>query len=168
MTIHTPILKTPDNPPLAIRRATAADDAAIQRLVRSERLNPTKLHFANFHVAEAGGNLVGAVQMRPHGDGGRELGSLVVVPEWRGMGVAAALIDALLEGREGSVHMITDKTFAAHYRRWGFTVVTLSSAPRSIRFNYIAGRMARVISWLKGLPPKQLVVLRRAANSVLS
>jgi hypothetical protein len=37
---------------LTLRCATAADQAAIVRLVRSERLNPNALHWLNFIVAE--------------------------------------------------------------------------------------------------------------------
>ncbi len=148
---------------LHIRQACATDQDAIRAMVRSERLNPAKLYHENFYVAEAGGSLVGAAQMRRHDDGGRELGSLVVQPDWRGQGIAGALIDALLSGLDRPAYMITDAKFAHHYLRWGFVVIAAGAAPRSIRFNYAMGRLARVISWFKRLPRKHLVVLRRAS-----
>jgi amino-acid N-acetyltransferase len=151
----------------SIRLARAADQEAIRVLVRSERLNPTKLNWENFRVVEADGRLVGAAQIRHHGDGSRELGSLVVAPEWRGLGLATALIGALLGGMEGPVHMITNVIFAPHYRRWGFVPIKPGAAPPAIRFNYWLGCLARVISWLKRLPPRRLVVLRRPALPVL-
>jgi amino-acid N-acetyltransferase len=61
---------------LTLRCATAADQAAIVRLVHSERLNPSALRWLNFIVAERDGEVIGAVQMRHHADGSRELGSL--------------------------------------------------------------------------------------------
>jgi amino-acid N-acetyltransferase len=146
---------------LKIRRACVTDQDAICAMVRSERLNPTKLYYENFHVAEAGGKLVGAAQMRRHDDGSRELGSLVVAPDWRGQGIAGALIDAVLAGLDRPGYMITDAKFARHYLRWGFVVIAAGAAPRSIRFNYAMGRLARIISWFKRLPRKHLVILRR-------
>jgi amino-acid N-acetyltransferase len=148
---------------VAIRRACAADEDAIRAMVRSERLNPTKLYHENFHVAEAHGRLVGAAQMRRHDDGGRELGSLIVIPEWRELGIAAALIDAVLAGFDGPAYMITDPKFARHYLRWGFVVIAAGAAPRSIRFSYAMARLSRIISWLRRLPPKRFAVLRRIA-----
>jgi amino-acid N-acetyltransferase len=167
MTIHSFISGKPYKQATAcipfIRKAQPADQTAILDLVRSERLNPTRLYAKNFHVAEAEGRLIGAVQLRPHKDGARELGSLVVTQEWRGMRVAAALIEALLAGCDEPVHMITDGRFAPHYERWGFAPVPAGMLPRSIRFNYRMGRLARAMSWYRGLPPKRLVVLKRTA-----
>ena len=81
---------------IGIRRATERDQQAIRALVHSERLNPTGLNWPNFVVAVIGGRVIGAVQMRRHSDGSRELGSLVVSKEARGHGLASRMIDALL------------------------------------------------------------------------
>src|SRR5688572_30369592 len=108
---------------ITIRRATAQDQEAIRLLVNGERLNPTGLDWRNFLVADDGWHVVGAVQMRKHRDGSHELGSLVVARPARGQGIAAALIDALLQRETGRVQMVTDGAFGAHYRRWGFECI---------------------------------------------
>jgi amino-acid N-acetyltransferase len=147
--------------PVIVRRATEQDQAAIRTLVRSERLNPTDLDWQNFVVAADAGGLQGAAQIRKHPEGARELGSLVVAERLRGNGIAARLIDTLLAEERGPVHMITGLEHAAHYQRWGFRQIDPSRTPRPVRFNYYAGRMARVISFFKRCPPRQLVILER-------
>jgi amino-acid N-acetyltransferase len=152
---------------LVIRAATERDQAAIRALVRSERLNPTGLHWRNFLVAVDGDGLAGAVQMRKHADGSRELGSLVVAARRRRQGIAARLIDTLLASERASVHMVTGAAHAAHYRRWGFRAIEPEQAPRSVRFNYRMGQLACVVSFLKRRDRRQLVILERACRAVL-
>ena len=162
---------TKPDPTYVTRRALAADEPAIQRLVRSERLNPHHLHFRNFVVAMAGDELIGASQIRRHRDGSLELGSVVVARAWRGQGISAALIDRLLYDEQGAVHAITRKRHAHHYARWGFAPVSARQAPAAIRRNYrigsvIGGTMAvfqrRQINWLTILRRPALAALRAA------
>ena len=107
-------------PRVAIRSAVPADQEAIRALVKGERLNPMGIDWPNFLVAVGTQGIVGAVQLRKHPDGSRELGSLVVAPEARGLGIAARLIDALVTDHDGPVQMITGAQHAAHYQRWVF------------------------------------------------
>jgi amino-acid N-acetyltransferase len=93
--------------PLYIRPALPVDQDAIVGLVRSERLNPNGLHWPNFLVATENDRLIGAVQLRRHQDGARELGSLVVERTSRGRGLAARLIDTLTAANPGRILMIT-------------------------------------------------------------
>jgi amino-acid N-acetyltransferase len=147
--------------PVSIRRAEASDQTAITQLVRGERLNPNGLGWANFIVAVMGNTLVGAVQMRQHADGSRELGSLVVSRAHRGQGMAGRLISALLARHPGRVHVITRHTNAGHYRRWGFAVIGAGDASGSVRRNRLLGQMASVLALLRGRRPARLVILRR-------
>jgi amino-acid N-acetyltransferase len=152
------------NAPLTLRRATAADQAAIVRMVRAERLNPNALHWLNFIVAECGGHLVGAVQMRFHADGSRELGSLVVDPLHRGRGIGARLIDTLLalDDPPSAVHVITRRERAAYFGRWGFRVIASRRAPHAVRGNHRMGQIAGgAMALLHGRLPRRLVVLER-------
>jgi amino-acid N-acetyltransferase len=144
-----------------IRSALADDQPVIVALVKSERLNPTGLDWHRFIVAVRDGRLIGAVQIRHHPDGARELGSLVVVADQRGQGVAHALIDAALAGVEGPVWMITRRAHIDHYAAWGFSRREPASAPRSVRFNYRMGRAVRVVSWLRRQEPTNLTLLLR-------
>jgi amino-acid N-acetyltransferase len=154
--------RSDDNQPLLIRPAVALDQVAITRLVHSERLNPHGLAWQNFVVAISGTALIGAVQMRRHPEGSRELGSLVVSREHRGHGIAGRLISALLARHSGPVHVITRSANAVHYRAWGFARIDPRDAPRTVRRHRLIGQMISVMSLITGRRPRRLVVLQRA------
>jgi N-acetylglutamate synthase-like GNAT family acetyltransferase len=147
-----------------IRPASVGDQHAIVALVKSERLNPTNLDWRRFTVADLDGALVGAVQIRAHREGGRELGSLVVSQAHRREGLARKLIDAVLQDMTTEVWMITGRPHVPHYAHWGFLPAEAYAAPRGVRLNYRLGRAARILSWWRGLKPTNLTLLRRKAN----
>jgi amino-acid N-acetyltransferase len=146
---------------IAIRRATERDQQAIRALVHSERLNPTGLNWPNFRVAVIGGGIIGAVQMRKHSDGSRELASLVVSKEARGYGIASRMIDAMLAEHHEPVWMITAEPYAGAYSRWGFEPIEARMAPAKVRRNHLMGSLARIVSFLKRRPMRRLVILER-------
>lgn len=150
--------------PLLIEPATPADQAAIVALVRSERLNPNGLHSERFIVARDGGRIVGAVQMRAHGDGSRELGSLVVAPSHRSRGLAGHMIKRLLAEHPGPIFLITKRANTLHWVRFGFAPIPATRAPLPVRVNVMMGS---VIGGLFHLAhrrrPQRLVVLKRDA-----
>jgi amino-acid N-acetyltransferase len=149
-------------PTPTLRPATAADQAAIRALVRGERLNPHGLDWPRFLLATIGPVVVGAVQMRLHADGSRELASLVVARDFRGHGLAGRLVECLLASHTGPVHVITARANARHYTRWCFRAVPALRTPASVRRNFCLGQLAGVIALLRGRTPRRLVVLERA------
>jgi amino-acid N-acetyltransferase len=146
---------------IGIRRAREQDQQAIRSLVRSERLNPTGLDWPNFLVAAMDGRVIGAVQMRKHSDGSRELGSLVVTKAARGRGIASRLIDALLEEDREPVWMITSEPYAGAYARWGFARIEPRAAPAKVRRNHLIGSLVGVVSFVMRRPVRRLVILER-------
>jgi N-acetylglutamate synthase-like GNAT family acetyltransferase len=146
---------------LLIRSATERDQQAIRALVHSERLNPTGINWPNFLVAVTGGRIIGAVQMRKHSDGSRELGSLVVTKEARGRGIASRLIGVLLAEELEPVWMITAEPYAGAYSRWGFEQIEARAAPVKVRRNHLMGRLASIISLVMRRPIRRLVILQR-------
>jgi amino-acid N-acetyltransferase len=146
---------------IGIRRATERDQQEIRALVHGERLNPTGINWPNFLVAVIGGSVIGAVQMRKHSDGSRELGSLVVSKEHRGHGTASRLIDALLAEDQEPVWMITAEPYAGAYSRWGFEQIEARAAPAKVRRNHLMGSLARIISFAMRRPVRRLVILER-------
>lgn len=147
-----------------IRPATEGDQQHILALARGERLKPFGLHWPNFIVAEHDGRIIGAVQLRSHWDGSRELGSLVVEATSRGQGIAARLIDRCLANTPGRVLIITGRRFADHYRRWGFEPIAPNVAPPSIRLHYWMGHLGgRIFSILQRRAFNPLAVLDRPA-----
>jgi amino-acid N-acetyltransferase len=110
--------------------------------------------------------LVGAVQIRKHKDGSRELGSLVVDRSYRRQGLASRLIDKLLAAEGGRVLVITGKMRAAYFARWGFRPTTSWRAPTSIRTNYYLGYMiGGLFALLRRRPVNHLVILDRMPMS---
>jgi N-acetylglutamate synthase-like GNAT family acetyltransferase len=150
-----------DQHAIGFRPATEHDQPAIRALVHGERLNPTGIHWPNFVVAAMADRIVGAVQIRKHSDGSRELGSLVVAKDQRGHGVASRMIERLLADEREPIWMITSESLAAIFARWGFERIEPASAPVKIRFNYRIGRLARIISFLRRLPMRRLIILER-------
>jgi amino-acid N-acetyltransferase len=151
---------------LTIRPAMETDQVAIRTLVRSERLNPYGLDWPNFLVAVSGRGLVGAVQLRRHRDGSRELGSLVVRMEARRQGIVSRLINALLAGANERVLLITTEDFAARYERWGFRQIEPAAAPAAIRRNYRIGSLASVTALFRLRRIRRLVILNRDTSAL--
>jgi N-acetylglutamate synthase-like GNAT family acetyltransferase len=106
--------------PYAIRRAAQADQASITELVRSSGINPLDLRWQRFLVADEGGRVIGAAQIKPHGDGSRELASLAVVPGRRDHGVGSALVGALLATETGPLYLACADRLEGYYVRFGF------------------------------------------------
>lgn len=142
--------------PVFIRRAAAGDQPAITRIVRSARINPMGLRWARFIVAESGGRVVGTVQLKPHGDGSRELASLAVVPERQGEGIAGALIGAVLRGAAPPIYLICASSLGEFYPHFGFRKLEPAEMPRDL------GRMHRAVNALVPLlsPRLGLLVMR--------
>jgi len=131
-----------------VRRATAEDQTAIIRLVRAARLNPRTLRWERFVVADRGGELVGAAQVRQHQDGSRELASLVVRPQDRGHGIAGTMIDMLLAGEPGPVFTVVDRRHAEHFRSWDFDPVDPARLPPAMRTQLRIGRVVTGVASL--------------------
>jgi amino-acid N-acetyltransferase len=118
--------------PLAIRPATAADQPTISAMVRDARLNPFRLHWRDFLVAENEGRIVGIGQVRPHGDGSRELSSLVVAPDHQGQGIGSQIVWALLARESGPIYLFCREQLTPFYARFGFDVAERQPLPRGL------------------------------------
>ena len=104
-----------------LRKAERADRAAIWRLIFSERLNPLGINWRRFVLAvDEAGAIVGCAQVKPHGDGTRELASLVVVPSWRGRGVSRRLIETLQADAGPPLYLTCRSGLTEFYARFGF------------------------------------------------
>lgn len=146
----------------AVRRASAHDHDAIVALVRSERLNPTGLDWGNFWIVLRGDQVVGAVQVRPHPDGSREVGSFVVAPGHRGSRLGAQLLDRLVEAEGGALYAITAATLASYFEPWGFRRRRLLATPGPVATNFLLGQLfGPIASLLRGWRPRRMVILHR-------
>jgi N-acetylglutamate synthase-like GNAT family acetyltransferase len=114
-----------------LERARAEDAAEIKALVRGEHLNPLGLDWRRFTVARmpAQEKLSGCVQVKPHADGSRELASLVVAVEWRGLGIGAQLVRHCQASAEKRLYLTCRGGLGSYYARFGFTVVSPAAMP---------------------------------------
>jgi N-acetylglutamate synthase-like GNAT family acetyltransferase len=134
--------------PYAIRRAVPSDQAPIAALVRGAGINPFDLRWQRFLVADEGGRVIGAVQIKLHGDGSRELASLAVVPERRGQSVGSALVGALLAAETGPIYLTCADRLEGYYVRFGFRRLEPDEMPPYFRrlslFTRALGALLRV------------------------
>jgi len=108
-----------------IQTATSAQQKAIKALVRAVRINPLGLNWGRFVVAmDNGGNLIGCGQVKPHRDGSWELASIAVAPDWRGQGVAGAIIRHLLGSGLQPLWLTCVSTLVPFYISFGFHEIT--------------------------------------------
>ena len=136
--------------PYLIRPARAAEEAAIKALIRAEHLDPLNVHWQNFLVAEEvdAGRLIGIGQVKPF-PSGRELGSLVVVPDRRQSGVGGALINALIARESGPLVLFCREFRGPYYAKFGFRRVGLRELPGSFKLKYALAAVFSRLLWLK-------------------
>ena len=82
-------------------------------------------------------------QIKPHGDGTRELASIATEPAWRGQGIASAIIQRLLSENSPPLYLSTIRPTAPFYLRFGFRELAPAEMPPYL------GRMARLFQSLR-------------------
>ena len=143
--------------PIIIRPALAQDQHAITAIVRAALINPLDLDWQRFLVAQWGQDIIGVGQVKPHGDGSRELASIAVVPEWQGQGVGSALIRGLLARETGTLYLMCAADSERYYERFGFQRIDRRDMPPYFRR---LDRLASVLSVLS-FNRLRMVVMRR-------
>lgn len=104
-----------------LRPARRDERWLIFRRVLRERLDPTKLEWQRFVMAEAGdGAILGFAQMKNWGEGVREFGSLVVEPAARGQGIGGKLIAHFVAEFPHPIYLFCGGHNVAYYLRFGF------------------------------------------------
>lgn len=108
-----------------LRAATQDDQAAIKALIREVGINPMALDWRRFVVAEdEAGQFIGCGQVKPHGDGTRELASIAVKKGWRRQGVARAIIERLQAEHGRPLWLTCVNYLVPFYEPFGFVEVT--------------------------------------------
>ena len=144
-----------------LRPAVEEDDVAIRALIKEGRINPTGLKWPRFVVVVSFvGDVVGCGQVKSHRDGSIELASLVVAAEWRGNGVARAIIEHLLNEHPEDMNLMCRSSLGDFYERFGFRV--LKESEMSPYFRRIS-RLGSLVEFLRK-DGETLLVMRRGAR----
>jgi N-acetylglutamate synthase-like GNAT family acetyltransferase len=112
-----------------LRPATEADQDTIKNIIRKARIYPLGLKWQRFIVAEDEGEIVGVGQVKPHLWGANELASIAVIPERRKEGIAAKIIETLLERETGNVYLNCHSSLERFYEQFGFRRLTWQQMP---------------------------------------
>jgi N-acetylglutamate synthase-like GNAT family acetyltransferase len=115
----------------AIRPALEAESAKIKDLINLVEINPTGLDWKRFVVAaNENGQVIACGQIKPHGGDIRELASIAVNPEYRGHGLARAVIEMLLRENPKPLYLMCVSHNGPMYEKFGFRVLTDKQMPR--------------------------------------
>ena len=107
-----------------VRAALESESTQIKELINLVGINPTGLDWKRFLVAvNEGGQVVGCGQIKPHGADIRELASIAVVPEYRGQGIARAVIEMLLRENPKPLYLMCISHNGPMYEKFGFQMV---------------------------------------------
>jgi N-acetylglutamate synthase-like GNAT family acetyltransferase len=148
-------------PPYFSRPAIGSDAPRIKALVLQVRIT-AGLDWQRFLIAETpAGELAGCGQVKPHRDGSRELASIATAPQWRGQGVARAIIEKLIEAHPGPLYLTCRARLGPFYDQFGFRAIMDPEALPAY-FRRVL-RLARSLGWMK-LIPRDLLVMQRDSN----
>lgn len=132
--------------PFSLRPATAQDAAAIKSLIHRVRINPYGLDWRRFLVAvDRHGQMIGCGQLKPHARDVVELASIAVLDEYRGRGVARALIERLIAEGPRPLYLTCRSGLGPMYEKWGFRPMQMEEMPRYFK------RLARIMSAVMGV-----------------
>lgn len=97
-------------------------------------INPTGLDWKRFVVAvNDDGAVIGCGQLKPHGRDILELASIATLPDYRGMGIARAVINDLLQKSPRPLYLMCIEHNGRMYEKFGFRSIELDEMPTYFR-----------------------------------
>lgn len=133
---------------ISLRPATIIDQQKIIALINKVRINPRNLNWERFIIAEDDGAMVGCGQIKPHGDGTKELASIAVEPDYQGKGVGSMVMKALLEREPGELYLTCLRHNVTYYQKFGFRELTFEEFPPDMKRMF---RFAKIFMKLFGV-----------------
>ena len=129
-----------------LRKAAESDSRQIKELIDLVGINPTGLDWRRFLVAvNPDGRIIGCGQIKPHGRDVQELASIAVLPEFRGRGIARAVIENLLAESTRPIYLMCMSHNGRIYEKFGFQSITHERMPRYFQRIHKLFRLAGVI-----------------------
>jgi len=115
----------------SFRPALESESTQIKDLINLVGINPTGLDWKRFIVAvNDREQVIACGQIKPHGADIRELASIAVHPEYRGQGIARAVIEKLLRENPKPMYLMCMSHNGPMYEKFGFQVITEKQMPR--------------------------------------
>jgi len=115
----------------SFRPALESESAQIKDLIKLVGINPTGLDWKRFIVAvNDRDQVIACGQIKPHGADIRELASIAVHPEYRGQGIARAVIEKLLRENPKPMYLMCMSHNGPMYEKFGFQVIAEKQIPR--------------------------------------
>ena len=104
-------------------------------------INPTGLDWRRFMIVTSeDGRLLACAQIKPHGDGTRELASLAVLPPCRGRGLARRLVEHTLSHNAPPLYLTCARRLQPLYEHFGFRRLRQAEMPPDL------GRLSRLVN----------------------
>jgi N-acetylglutamate synthase-like GNAT family acetyltransferase len=124
-----------------LRPARESESGQIRDLIHLTGINPMGLDWKRFVVAvDDQDEMIGCGQLKPHGRDILELASLAVYPQFRGKGVARALIEHLLANSPRPLYLMCESSLGPLYEKFGFRGLEYDEMPRYFqRISKLAG-----------------------------
>ena len=137
-----------------LRPARETESAAIKALIHSVGINPIDLDWRRFLVAvDAQDQVIATGQIKPHGAKAdiHELASIAVIPEYRGQGLARAIIEHLLKDSPRPLYLTCRSKLEPLYKKFGFRAISYTEMPRYYqRLSKLAGFVEAVARFGEG------------------
>ncbi len=117
-----------------LRSAREAESAAIKELIHKVGINPMDLDWRRFIVAvNAQDQIIATGQIKPHRNDIHELASIAVTPEYRGQGLARAIIEYVLLDSPRPLYLTCQSKLEPFYEKFGFRSLRYEEMPRFYR-----------------------------------
>lgn len=116
---------------IRLRPARETESAAIKELIHKVGINPMDLDWKRFIVAvDAQDQIIATGQVKLHRNDIHELASIAVEPEYRGQGLARAMIEYLLKDSPRPLYLTCISSLEALYEKFGFVSIPYEEMPR--------------------------------------
>jgi len=124
-----------------LRPARESESGQIKELIHLTGINPMGLDWKRFVVAvNDRDEMVGCGQLKPHGAEILELASLAVYPEYRGKGVARAILEHLLANSPRPLYLMCESSLGPLYEKFRFRNISYEEMPHYFqRISKLAG-----------------------------
>jgi N-acetylglutamate synthase-like GNAT family acetyltransferase len=117
-----------------LRPARETESRAIKELIHFVGINPMGVDWKRFIVAvNPQDRILGIGQLKPHREDILELASIAVYPEYRGQGIARAIIEQLLKDGPRPLYLMCESSNGPLYEKFGFRSISYDEMPRYFR-----------------------------------